>query len=231
MNKLYLKLYGVVVACTLLFFDVSAQQNKQLYFENVDDVVTQINGEPYPVHVTGINYADLPAAAISLNVRHNNPELIQHYQINSTSNGNAFIQYALQKNATGKAVFTVEIEGVNSSGKRLFFKRKFNITVNSVIEEAKKSSVTANKLHIQTYPNPLAGQGTIEFSSPESDYIFVDLYDIGGRRIRQLYYGYAEAGIIYRLSLLKRQLSSGAYYLQVHNKLSKKTLKIIVSNQ
>jgi len=230
-RKYRLLTYGVVLLAYLMFVPKSyAQDPAKLNFDKVEDVITVVNGEPFAIHVTGINYGNSPATALPIDVRHNNPELIDKFEINGTSNGNAFIQYSLKENATGSAIFTVEIAAKNAANRTTTFNRSFTVTVNSIVVETVNLKEKINGIRLQSYPNPLSDEGFIVFSTPRDEHIDIQLFDVNGRKVKQLFTGNTIANRVYQLELLKGQLNAGIYFLQLNTPNSKKNVKLAVSN-
>lgn len=68
------------------------------------------------------------------------------------------------------------------------------------------------KFTYSAYPNPVTGNGVIEFASPENTTATVRLFNILGICEKVLFKGNAVAGQHYRLPIAATQLAAGAYY-------------------
>jgi len=77
----------------------------------------------------------------------------------------------------------------------------------------------------QNYPNPFNTSCTIEWRLPETAIIALDIYDINGRLIENLYEGNTGPGY-YRVSWDARNYSSGFYFLKFKTKKFNKTIKL-----
>ena len=85
------------------------------------------------------------------------------------------------------------------------------------------STLTPSKYKLeQNYPNPFNSQTRIQFSLKENSYIELNIYDIGGRLISELYKGELEAGS-YESNFDASNLSSGIYFyiLKINNQHNK----------
>jgi hypothetical protein len=84
-----------------------------------------------------------------------------------------------------------------------------------------------NKGQWLVYPNPFAGNTTVDFILPNSGKYNVTLYDNKGSRIRVLRQGWAEAGLRNRVLIDGSHLAGGVYYIKVQNGEQIQTLKLL----
>jgi hypothetical protein len=62
-----------------------------------------------------------------------------------------------------------------------------------------------------SYPNPLAGQGTIQFTLPASGHATLDIYNVMGQKVMSLVNGFTSTGTHY-VNVNTSDLPSGTYY-------------------
>lgn len=94
----------------------------------------------------------------------------------------------------------------------------------SVFSEEKGKNPDKYRL-FQNYPNPFNTSCTIEWRLPETAIISLDIYDINGRFIENLYEGNTGPGY-YRISWDARNYSSGFYFLKFNTNKFNKTIKL-----
>ncbi len=85
----------------------------------------------------------------------------------------------------------------------------------------------------QNYPNPFNSTTIIKFCIPEnkSNFINLDLYDISGRKISNLFYGFLTAGVYqFLLDASQFNLSSGTYFISFTSNNFTKVIKITLVN-
>ena len=70
---------------------------------------------------------------------------------------------------------------------------------------------------LSIYPNPIVNSATIEFSVVENNYTTVELYDMMGRRITQLFAGETQVGETYNLIFEVSEQPQGVYFLILKN--------------
>lgn len=80
---------------------------------------------------------------------------------------------------------------------------------------------------LRLFPNPVSDIGRIVFSLPRKDYVDLSLYDVSGRRVRNLFNGNVEPGI-YSLKFKAGELREGVYFLRIKTSSTDKTVKAIV---
>lgn len=71
--------------------------------------------------------------------------------------------------------------------------------------------------HVETYPNPVRTQATIECAVRERQHVTVAVYDVLGRRVTTLHEGPLPAQDTrrFRLNASEAGLSSGTYFVRV----------------
>lgn len=83
---------------------------------------------------------------------------------------------------------------------------------------------------LNVFPNPISETFSLEFDMPNSDNITIEISDIQGKTVKQLYNGYAHMGLN-SFSFNKSQLSAGTYFLIIKNQTNiLKNEKINISN-
>jgi hypothetical protein len=80
----------------------------------------------------------------------------------------------------------------------------------------------------QNYPNPFNPSTTIEFSVPVSSRTTLEVFNLLGESVMELFHGTAEAGNRYRVEVRADNLSSGHYFYRLQNGVSVVTKKFTV---
>ena len=93
--------------------------------------------------------------------------------------------------------------------------------------ENKRQEVLPDDVRLTSYPNPMQGQGTIEFALPKEQKVTLRVYDILGRNVATLAAGTKEAGR-HTVRISSEQLSSGVYFGRLQAGEQTHTLKITV---
>jgi hypothetical protein len=93
--------------------------------------------------------------------------------------------------------------------------------------EAEKAAARPDEVALSAYPNPVSGQGTIEYVLPEAGSVRLTMYDLLGRRVRTVVSGQKEAGR-HRITFDAGRLSSGVYFGRLRAGGETKTQKIVV---
>jgi hypothetical protein len=73
-----------------------------------------------------------------------------------------------------------------------------------------ESGLTAN-----CYPNPFSEETTISFSSKEGEYLRVEITDLSGKQIAEIWNGYAEPGMKYEEVWKGENIAAGMYLLRI----------------
>ena len=81
---------------------------------------------------------------------------------------------------------------------------------------------------MQNYPNPFNPKSIIRFTSPITEEISIDLYDILGRHHGLLFHGTAEAGREYEVAVDGSTLCTGAYVARLTSKSGVAVRKLLV---
>ncbi|RZK24770.1 MAG: T9SS type A sorting domain-containing protein [Hymenobacter sp.] len=80
---------------------------------------------------------------------------------------------------------------------------------------------------LSVYPNPSAGQTSVEFSLPAAGQATLAIYDEQGRLVKQLYSGSAEAGIRSHFEVPGASLASGFYLVKLITSSQVLTQKLV----
>ncbi len=75
--------------------------------------------------------------------------------------------------------------------------------------------MTTSSTYIKAYPNPLVSGSTIEFEVAQQVNTVVELIDLRGQIVKQLYNGIAEPGNKYSVLLNASELNTGIYFLRM----------------
>lgn len=79
----------------------------------------------------------------------------------------------------------------------------------------------------QNFPNPFNPLTTIHFALEQSENIILDIHDLTGKRVKQVFSGYLEAGI-HNMILDASELASGTYIYTLHTKVMSLSRKMTV---
>ncbi len=80
------------------------------------------------------------------------------------------------------------------------------------------------------YPNPAVDQATVEIVSEESDQVSIDLLDMNGRVLRQLYQGRVESGELHTFELTGDRLAAGMYMIRMRGERQQQVLQWILTH-
>ena len=86
-----------------------------------------------------------------------------------------------------------------------------------------------NKSFLEVIPNPVKDYGLVNFSSPVTDYVYVSLYAIDGRKVGAIYEGQIEKGMLLQEKLNTGQLAAGIYFVEMQNSKREQLAVIKVS--
>ncbi len=95
------------------------------------------------------------------------------------------------------------------------------------VSDNQNEMIPANISIHPNYPNPFNSSTTISYSLPTSGNIDLKVFDLQGREISTLDQGYRRAGN-YQLNLDGKDLSSGTYFLRLHNEKSQTVRKMML---
>ncbi|MBU2927386.1 T9SS type A sorting domain-containing protein [Winogradskyella psychrotolerans] len=91
------------------------------------------------------------------------------------------------------------------------------------------TTVDANDLELSTYPNPTSGVSYIEFSPQTASKVVIEVFDINGRNVGQVFNNDAYPGQVYKAEFNTTSLAAGLYVYQITTGNSSITKKFIVS--
>jgi len=77
------------------------------------------------------------------------------------------------------------------------------------------------------YPNPFNSQTVIQIHLDKNTHLQVDVYDVNGRFIRQLANENFQSGI-HEIAFINDGLSSGLYFIKIHNGAFHRTFKVLL---
>ena len=84
----------------------------------------------------------------------------------------------------------------------------------------------------QNFPNPFNPTTTIEYALEKPGFVSIDIYNIKGEVVDNLYSGYRKEGTYREIwngeSKLGGKVSSGAYFYQISQEGSRETKKMIL---
>ena len=97
-----------------------------------------------------------------------------------------------------------------------------SVLVSSIAgEPRRKTAVT-----LSVFPNPFTNRATLEISTEEPQHLIVSLFDVSGRRVRQLFDGFSMAPQVHRLEIDGAGLASGTYFVRIQGTSSIRTRAI-----
>jgi hypothetical protein len=79
----------------------------------------------------------------------------------------------------------------------------------------------------QNYPNPFNPATTIQFNLPKAGYYKMEVFDVLGRKVEELFNVFRMAGI-YKFIYNARELSSGLYFYKLSSEEKSLTKKFIL---
>ncbi|WP_026904578.1 S8 family serine peptidase [Pedobacter glucosidilyticus] len=82
----------------------------------------------------------------------------------------------------------------------------------------------------QNYPNPTKGNTFFDVALPEAGSLFVDLYDITGKKIKQIYGTALMGSGKHTISTTLNDLSAGIYFAEFQYRQTKQVVKLILTN-
>jgi uncharacterized protein (DUF427 family) len=80
---------------------------------------------------------------------------------------------------------------------------------------------------IQAYPNPFIQSTTVQFKAWESAMASVDLFDLNGRKIKNIWTGNVVAGQRYNATLKEADLPKGNYIFVITNGKRKESGRLV----
>ena len=84
--------------------------------------------------------------------------------------------------------------------------------LNNIVSSVENKKTLAGSYSIDNYPNPFNNSTIIEYEIPDNGYISLELYNILGERITNLFSGYREAGK-FKNYFNGSNIASGIYYI------------------
>jgi hypothetical protein len=84
-------------------------------------------------------------------------------------------------------------------------------------------------LNLQAAPNPFSAQTTVSFTAQESGPAVLDLYDLQGKKLQQVFNGEVQAGEKQQAQVNGSRLGQGLYLLRLVNGSQVQHLKVLVN--
>ena len=78
------------------------------------------------------------------------------------------------------------------------------------------TSVGDDDISISAYPNPFTSSATIQFELTNTSDVTVEVFDLTGKKVANLYNGKAEAGLSYEVQLNGNDLPAGIYIYRIN---------------
>ena len=112
--------------------------------------------------------------------------------------------------------WTQDDQEVSAEPTFVFIMPQENINLVANFEEAVSVPVVdAAPYTFRAFPNPFNQQATIEFSVKQASNLVLELFNLLGERVAVLYDGYAEPGVVQRVSLQAENLQTGIYLFKL----------------
>src|SRR4029078_7201538 len=89
-------------------------------------------------------------------------------------------------------------------------------TERTTIRTSFGTSVGDDDISINAYPNPFPSTATIEFEVTNTSDVSVEIYDLNGKKVAELYNAKAEAGLTYQVQLDGNELPAGIYIYRIN---------------
>jgi len=148
------------------------------------------------------------------------------YTFKTTNGGLNWYQQVVPSNGyRGDFYFVNDSLGWSVGGGGQIFKTTNGGTYVGV--EPISSIIPDNLMLYQNYPNPFNSETIIEFKISQKDVYKMEIFDVLGRRIEELFNEYIPAGK-YKVIYNAVNLSSGVYYYKLYSAKISKTLKFIL---
>ena len=91
----------------------------------------------------------------------------------------------------------------------------------------RSEGLIANELNYKIYPNPFDKRLNFEFISPESTEVYIDIYDITGRKVECIFEEMVMEGIKYYAEFVPKQTITGFYFYRITTQKFVYTGKVI----
>ncbi|MBF02842.1 MAG: hypothetical protein CMP76_06050 [Flavobacterium sp.] len=89
---------------------------------------------------------------------------------------------------------------------------------------------TERTASVNIYPNPIASQGTLEFSFKYDSPINIELYNVNGQFLKEIYNGDVKSEKKYRVNMDTNALKPGVYFVKLITNLQANTKTITITN-
>jgi hypothetical protein len=99
--------------------------------------------------------------------------------------------------------------------------------VSNILTPVSAINSPASNLFVKMLPNPVLQNAVIDITVPEGGNIQIDLLNINGQKISNLYSGFLSKGD-HTINFTKKNLPVGMYMLKVNSKISSGAIKIVV---
>jgi len=77
-------------------------------------------------------------------------------------------------------------------------------------------TIANDEIAISAYPNPFTSSATIQFEMTNTSDVTVEVFDLTGKKVANLYNGKAEAGLSYQVQLNGGDLPAGIYVYRIN---------------
>jgi len=87
----------------------------------------------------------------------------------------------------------------------------------------------ADLLSLELWPNPTSEQATVTFQTSETGEISLELYDVAGKLVAEIYRGTAASGTLHRFDVNVQQLNNGLYLCSLMSNQGNIVKRLVVS--
>jgi len=99
--------------------------------------------------------------------------------------------------------------------------------VSNIITPVSAINTPGSTLFLKMLPNPVLQNAIIDITIPEAGNLQLDLLNISGQKISNIYSGFLSKGD-HTINFTKKNLPAGVYMLKVNSKISSGSIKIVV---
>lgn len=233
------KKFTLLLCLTLFLFLITSAQEKKINstptLHPIEDLTVKANGDSRFIALSGITAGVETYQTTTISANTSNHHLIEAMNVEQTSNGQAYIQYRLQRGATGTATITVIVKdnGLPSAETTRSFVLRVESSHSDIEKQSSLPIATTPNSHssLKAYPNPLITNALITFSTPSDEQrTSVDLYTITGTKIRSLFNAQTNANQIYYVPIKRDNIPGGIYLIRLTNSQQTRFLKLIIVN-
>ena len=137
-------------------------------------------------------------------------------------NGTSNIQheYTFKDIGVGRGTYSYRLKQIDRDG---------SFAYSESIEVEKRDGVVPGRASLEAYPNPFNGTTNFVFEIPETGFTTLIVYDIVGRKEKEIFSGTIQEGNIHSIKFDAGSLPSGIYFCVLHHRASSTIIKLLVT--